>query len=325
MSAAWIVFVLITGRVLTMAGQFGERLAAGAGKPRRFVWLATLLTTALWPAVSLAVLNLSQAALDLGWGFGTPRYIPVIVLRMPNAHVAAWLDSSLLMLWALVSAVLLARLAVFAYATARWRQGLATAEMEGVRVRLSRDAGPAVVGVRAMDVVIPTWVLGLDPSMQQLILRHETEHRDARDIHLLWFAAVLTALMPWNPLLWWQAGRLRLAIEMDCDTRVLRDHPHPAEYARLLLHIAQHASDGRVMSRLAPALNGDTTKLEYRLAAMSQREPASTVLSRAACVVAIAHIVVLALCIQAPDGNRPRPEFSSGRFVRMIVPVSRDR
>jgi hypothetical protein len=28
--------------------------------------------------------------------------------------------------------------------------------------------------------------------------------------------------MAWNPLLWWQWNRLRLAIELDCDLRVLR-------------------------------------------------------------------------------------------------------
>lgn len=319
MTVAWIVFVLITGRVLTMGGQFGERLAAGAGRPRRFVWLATLFATALWPAVSLGVLNLASAARDFGWGLGGPRDIPLIVLRVPSAMAPAWFDSALLVAWGIVSTVLLTRLALFAYATKRWRQTLATVELDGVRVRLSHNAGPAVVGVRAMDVVIPAWVLSLDASMQRMVVRHETAHRDAGDIRLLWIAAVLTALMPWNLLLWWQSSRLRLAIEMDCDARVLRHETGLAEYARLLLYVAQQASGSRVVPRLAPALNGGTTKLEYRLAAMSQHQPVTTALSRIACVVALVHIVVLALAIKAPVIERARPERPQVQFVRLPV------
>ena len=58
------------------------------------------------------------------------------------------------------------------------------------RVRLSTNVGPAVVGLRSMDVVLPEWILSLDEPLRALVLRHEEEHRTARDPYLLFGAAI---------------------------------------------------------------------------------------------------------------------------------------
>ncbi len=116
---------------------------------------------------------------------------------------------------------------------AAWRTTRAT----GVRVWRSRRFGPAVVGVRPCGIVLPDWVFDLGVRDRRLILLHEGEHARAGDVPLLVGGAVLVMLMPWNPLLWWQLGRLRSAVEIDCDLRVLRSGiPAPA-YASLLLDI----------------------------------------------------------------------------------------
>jgi bla regulator protein blaR1 len=321
MLIAWIVFVLITGRVLTMGAVFADRVAAAARRSRRFVWLAALLGTAFWPGVAIMILHITRAALARGWGTGQPRHFPMLVLTVPKSVGVQWLTVTLLVFWGVASALLLTRLAIFAYATGRWRRALPMVDVGGVRVRLSRDAGPAVVGVCAMDIVVPAWVLLLEPSMQRLVLRHETAHREARDIQLLWLAALLTALVPWNLLLWWQASRLRLAIEMDCDARVLREDPRPAAYARLLLHIAQHASSSTLTSRLAPALAGRTTRLEYRLAAMRRGQNPPPLLWRAAYALAAAGTVMLASAIQAPALPRSLTPTAPVRFIEMKARV----
>ncbi len=54
-----------------------------------------------------------------------------------------------------------------------------------------------------------------------IALAHEREHIMARDRLLSLFALVLLIVMPWNPALHWQVRRLRLAIEVDCDARVV--------------------------------------------------------------------------------------------------------
>lgn len=331
MLVAWIVCTLLAGRVLATGTLFADRLASATRRPRRFAWLAGLVATAVWPGVAIVVVRLADAVLARGWGFGgsgQPRYVPTIAVTVPRAVVPEWLDRPLVVLWGLASVVLLTRLAVFAYASSRWRRALPLVDLDGVSVRLARDAGPAVVGVRAMDVVIPVWVLSLEPALRRLVLRHETAHREARDIYLLWLAALLTALVPWNLLLWWQADRLRLAIEMDCDVRVLREDSCPAAYAlyaRLLLRIAQTPGRATLTSRLAPALAGRTSRLEHRLAALRPSQRPSP-LWRAAYTLAAGGALVLASAIRAPALPRslapetPPMRFDSGRRVHAPLP-----
>src|SRR5881628_3003138 len=78
--------------------------------------------------------------------------------------------------------------------------------------------------------------------------------------------AIAVALMPWNIALWLQARRLRLAIEMDCDARVLRVHPSPERYGLLMLTIAQRRAVAPTL--FAPMLSEPTSQLERRIIAM---------------------------------------------------------
>ena len=142
-------------------------------------------------------------------------------------------------------------------------------------MRLSKNVGPAVIGLRSMDVVLPEWILSLDAPLRAIVLRHEEEHRSARDPYLLFGAAIAVALMPWNPALWFQARRLRLAIELDCDARVLRAHPSTERYGMLMLTIAQRRSVGPTL--FSPMLTEPTTLLERRILAM---RPATRRLAR---------------------------------------------
>jgi TonB family protein len=84
-------------------------------------------------------------------------------------------------------------------------------------------------------------VLDLDQSEQQLVIAHEQEHVRGHDPALLAFAAVAVAAAPWNPLLWYMLRRIREAVELDCDRRVLGAHPDARAYAGLLLSVASRA------------------------------------------------------------------------------------
>jgi beta-lactamase regulating signal transducer with metallopeptidase domain len=70
--------------------------------------------------------------------------------------------------------------------------------------------------------------------------------------------------MPWNLAMWWQLRRLCLAVEMDCDNRVVSGLGDATAYGELLLKVAQAGSRG---PRLQPALLGVGT-LERRLTAL---------------------------------------------------------
>ena len=138
--------------------------------------------------------------------------------------------------------------------------------LRGERVLVSDNAGPAVVGVLRYRIVIPSWVEELDGNSQRLILAHGREHVCARDPLALHAALLLVALMPWNIALWFALHRLRAAIEIDCDTRVLRAGSSPTkDYCRLLVKVAERAIDS---SSPLLALATPVTLLERRIESM---------------------------------------------------------
>ena len=76
--------------------------------------------------------------------------------------------------------------------------------------------------------------------------------------------------MPWNPALWWLVRRLCLAVELDCDNRVVKALGDAPAYGELLLKVAQAANRG---PRLQPAFLGGMGSLERRLTALVAPAP----------------------------------------------------
>jgi hypothetical protein len=292
--------VLVTSRVLTTGARFAHGLAAATRRPTRFVWLGAMILTATWPLVALGMLRVARTlpGFPSRWSTGEPRYVGLAALALPSGDVGRWIETVLLAAWSATSAILLGRLAMNMIVACRWRRALPVAVVDGVLVRMSADAGPALAGLLQMEVVLPAWVRELDTPTQRLVVGHELAHRDAGDPWLVWSAAVLTALVPWNPLLWWQAGRLRLAIEADCDARVLQRGVRRAEYARLLLYIAERMVTA---PRLAPALVSGATHLEHRIAAMSRDATRLSPWRRVPYALGGTVAVLFALVLRAPE------------------------
>ncbi len=297
---ASIVFLLVVGRVLATATLQADRIAAAAKARRRFVWIVGLTLTAFWPVIAIAVSYVGDVALSRGLGFGgvrEPRHWPMIHLAMPSHSVPARAELAFVVLWLLASTVLLLRLALFAFLSWRWRRTLPMVVVDGIRVRLSKNAGPAIGGPIAMDVILPAWVVELDPLERSLVVGHELSHRAARDIYWLWYGALLVAIAPWNILVWWQAARLRQAVEMDCDARVLTALSHPLTYMRMLVRCAGEPRE-RSWSHLAPSLVGEANHLEQRIAAISSQQTSSPL----TCVI---HGVMMVSALLAALALRP--------------------
>jgi beta-lactamase regulating signal transducer with metallopeptidase domain len=126
------------------------------------------------------------------------------------------------------------------------------------------------VGFWNSQVLVPRWVLALPQSQRQYVLRHEDEHRARYDAQILFVASLPLIVVPWNLALWWQLRRLYLAVEIDCDNRVVNKLGNANAYGELLLKVAQAASRG---PRLQPALLGGTGSLERRLTALLDPAP----------------------------------------------------
>jgi len=141
--------------------------------------------------------------------------------------------------------------------------------VDGIDVLVSPTIGPAVVGVVEPQILLPKSLLDLDEPLRRLVLRHEQEHRTARDQLIVVGSAVVLALSPWNLALSWIVRRARLALEIDCDMRVLSRGASANQYGKLLLFIAQRQST----MALAPMLAASTSHLERRIIAMHKPQP----------------------------------------------------
>jgi beta-lactamase regulating signal transducer with metallopeptidase domain len=179
-----------------------------------------------------------------------------------------WLTTSaLLILWGLVSAWQVSRV-VWLSRRQRAANGIAT--IDGIPVVVTDKMGPATVGFWHSRVLLPRWVLALPGEERRYVVRHEEEHRRAQDGRLLFVMSLPLILMPWNLAMWWQIRRLCLAVEMDCDNRVVNRLGDATAYGELLLKVARATSGG---PRLQPAFLGGVGTLERRLTALLAPTP----------------------------------------------------
>ena len=87
----------------------------------------------------------------------------------------------------------------------------------------------------------------------------------AQDIRVLGGALLVAVLLPWNLPVWWQLRRLRFAMEVDCDARVLRGGQSRSTYSTVLLNVATHLVPLRAA---AAGLSESGSSLEKRIRIM---------------------------------------------------------
>ena len=266
-----ILYVTLVGACLGMAGILVER-ALPQGWARRWIWCAIIpvsmflpgyyrghhnwsITAALAHQTSPTSLGQAErtasfALLDADWWAHTSSYDAVI-----NQF---WLfASATLIAWALANAWRVSRIVRLSRRQTDSREPI----VDGVPVLVTEATGPATVGLIRSSVLVPQWVLALPGSDRRYVLRHEEEHRRAHDGLLLFVASLPLILMPWNLALWWNLRRLCLAVEMDCDNRVVSALGDAHSYGALLLKVAEVGNRGL---RLQPAFLG-IGMLERRL------------------------------------------------------------
>jgi hypothetical protein len=170
--------------------------------------------------------------------------------------------------------------------------------MAGALVLVSDDVGPAVVGFLRPRIVVPAWLAGASAEQQELVIAHEQGHIDAGDPRLLALVLLVLLAMPWNLPLWWQARRLRLAIEVDCDARVLCAGHSLQHYGAALIDVGARQS---AFAATAAAMTESRSSLEHRIGVMA-RAPARW--TRRAAPLAGA----LSLCMAAAAARVEPPE-----------------
>jgi len=214
------------------------------------------------------------------------------------------LDSTLLLLW-IASSVSMALLFMgSALVLARSKRRWVPTRIDGTAVYVAPDAGPAVVGWVHPEIVVPSWLVAAPRAQRAAVLAHERSHCDAGDPRLLILAFSLLVLMLWNLPLWWQVARLRRAIEVDCDARVLSVGHDARLYGETLLMVGQRQSG---LLGIATAMSESTSFLETRINIMVSKPVRAwrlaAVLLGSLCVGLVSVAAQVSPPIKAADGS----------------------
>jgi beta-lactamase regulating signal transducer with metallopeptidase domain len=295
-----MVYSVLVTSLAALAAATIDRLFAIWRLPRRYLWLIAMMIAAVAPFVAAArnapsrlappplerppirTVSPPTTAVTV-----TPLQIPLTVQAM---RVLRRADGPARIVWTATSAIaLVAFLRAFIVLRAR-RASWKTATVDGHTTWIAPDVGPAVVGLMRPRIVLPEWALQLGDMDRGFVLRHESEHIRTGDPRLLLVAGLLLVAMPWNPALWWMTRRMRLAMEIDCDARVLRGTDAIREYGMFLLAVDERR--GRTLPLVA-SLTEQRALLERRILAMTASRPSyprlvSAALGLVACAAAIA-------------------------------------
>lgn len=304
MTLAWIVYGILVSSAASVAALAFERACRVQRWPSRWVWavaIALPLVLPLFAPQPSAIVTVVAPSAQIE---PTVEAAPAIQNRAASIAndlqgldergaigrflAAGWLAASVLLM------------AAVAFASLRLRQkaaGWRPHRLCGVDVLVSRDAGPAVVGIFQSSIVVPEWLLHADVQVQRTALAHERQHMVARDPLLLFAATLLIAILPWNIPLWWQWRRLRFAIEADCDARVLSSGMQVADYGEALLTVAGRRAG---VPLLSPAMCESASRLEARVRLMLTERTAGLRASAAALIGVALTIGVAAAQIDVP-------------------------
>lgn len=321
MIAEWMMYCVLASLGLALAATLAERVLLAGRGPVRLVWIGAVALSIVIPVLAFRdsseskpiASQVSQANPAVVGDSFDPTAIAEATTSttapstaVPSVPVRNWrttlnkYDTPLLIVWGTLSFALACSFFGSVIVLALMRRNWTSQTVHGIPVMLSERTGPAVVGTIWPDIVLPRWVLELPQSQQQLMLRHEDEHRRACDAQLLTIARLALIIMPWNAALWWQILRLRVAVELDCDARVLQS-ADARSYGDLLLEVA--GSRGGTSLIGATAFAERATQLEKRIRVLSRHRVHTSRAARA--VASGVGIIVLSVAWAAPHPAVP--------------------
>ena len=304
---AWMAYATLAAAALGLTAWLIDFAVAGRLGRRRVLWAGVLIASAVGPIVFSVTRGIPTVVAEENGGAApsaSGRKEPIVSDRVLGS---AWLAVSAVFALSLVATQLRLRRRLRVYPSR---------VVDGERVLVASDFGPAVVGVVRPQIVVPESALAMHESDRRIIVAHETEHRQAHDPLLAAVALIVVAAFPWNAALWWQLRRLRLAIEIDCDRRVVSRHGHdPYAYGMLLLATRERASGVTPALAMAAMRSG----LGRRVEALVDGRPRPAVGRLSALAAAV---VVAAGIVSVPA---PRLSMVRAAVVDASAPAQRRR
>ena len=300
----WMLYVTLVAVTAGLAAVAWERAALLCRFPSRWAWVAALTLSVSIPLVhTLAPVSGSEQFLEVigassitNFDAAVPEHFSTQRSLIHNSGIRA-IDQWLGAVWLCLSAAASLMFALGLYAVRReQRRGNATI-VAGHPVVITESLGPAIVGLTRPTILVPEWIRHLSARQCEMVIAHELQHVQAKDQWLIGAAICILIAFPWNVALWWQLKRLRLAIELDCDQRVLRTQFGPNEYGQVLVDAASLGAHDTVV---VPALIESTSSLEKRIRTMLRSSAAHD-----KPLIAILAFASLAICATAAALNPP--------------------
>jgi beta-lactamase regulating signal transducer with metallopeptidase domain len=308
MTAGLLVGLAVRGAVLFAAAWLAAAaLRRGAATTRHVVWTLAVAGVLATPALQMALpawrvlpdFRFQEVVRSADARRHTSPVPPsATVARPPNAAqpspvaqpfraaanlgiaVAQRLSAPIVILWASVALLLLARVAygVLAIrriarharpADSRWRERLArilhdTGTTARIRLLVSRDiAMPMTWGSRQPLLLLPAGAATWPDERADVVLLHELAHIRRADWITHALARVAAAVHWFDPLAWCALRAMTRERERACDDFVLAHGARASDYARHLLDIAAADASGAAFA-IAPAM-ARPSELEGRL------------------------------------------------------------
>jgi beta-lactamase regulating signal transducer with metallopeptidase domain len=328
--ALLIGYSIVIAAFISMAAHLAEKCLLAFSKPTRFAWIAGLslivcltvasvfgsgprLTSPSARPARQFLVSTKTTAVRLAPVLSP---VPRVIVSIPSR--TRRLDTALLWSWLSATSIVLLSIVVLTIRARRLIARSKTASMAGTRVRVTRDIGPALVGIFGYEIVVPGWCFALSPRDQALIIAHEREHAKAFDPAMICVAAIAIVLFPWNVSLWYLMKRLRASIELDCDARVLKHSDNVHEYGSLLLTVGARSS---ARPLFAAALGERASELQRRIRAMSSEGQRAQRFVVGFSV--LASLTLLAAAVRAPRPAAIIPRDGSGYHERATKPSRR--
>jgi beta-lactamase regulating signal transducer with metallopeptidase domain len=140
-----------------------------------------------------------------------------------------------------------------------FRRSVRVLEVSGLR-------GPVAFGIVRPTIAVPAdFTSYFDAPRQEVMLTHEAAHLAARDPAWLLLADLVSALIWWQPLIWWARQRLRTASESAADEASLLLADGPALLAECLVELGARLAAPSSISWLGMAGNGFRSGLGRRV------------------------------------------------------------
>jgi beta-lactamase regulating signal transducer with metallopeptidase domain/tetratricopeptide (TPR) repeat protein len=234
-----------------------------------------------------------------------------------------WIRFALVM-WMLVGAALLLRLALAIASVSRIARRATLINDEFLRVDVERAcralgvtrwidiaasreiAVPMVIGVARPRIVLPLAAQEWSPERMRVVLLHEVAHIRRRDCVFMLFAELVGAVLWFHPAVVRLSRDVRRESERACDDLVLATGVRGSDYAEHLVSIARLSARRDALSGAALAFAAHST-LEQRVASILATRP-RVLNPRVIGTVAVAALVLFAVTAAVhPTHAAPRP------------------